>query len=213
MNIFIIGNIHREPLVLPHIKHMNPIISMTPDYPYNVIGQFRCFHGHTNALRTYMTDETACVFEDDCVPIPEHDWQKTILVAGELIQRVSFEIVCLHGRGFDFKNFMPYRFQGFDWLIPKPNIAPWVLGTLVYVIGKTAAERFIDADFWLHGTNIDIFLWHGRNRFCMLDPRQFVKDKTLSETRIAENPPPFIHGHGAEGSILQNPRNTEQVIR
>lgn len=212
MNTLVIASIHRTPLITPYIGHLNPIVSLTPDYPMPACGHCRCFRGHTNALKAYMTDETALVFEDDCKVDESKPWKEVIVAASDMVASGQFEILCLHGRGFDFRKFIQFPQGGFNWL--KPNTRDrWVLGTLVYVIGKKAAKQFIDNEFYRHGTNIDVFLWSYRFDFALLDPRQFVTDKRLSETLIAENPPPFIHGHGAEGSVLQNPHNTQYINR
>lgn len=212
MNTIIIANIHREPLVTPHVEMLNPKIAFAADWPFPAIGHYRCYHGHTNALTAYMKDETALVFEDDCIPDSKCKWRGAITVANRLIMERQCEMVCLHGRGFDFLKFRKERRHGFDWLIPITEDR-WVLGTLCYVIGRKAAERWIKQDFWLHGTNIDVFVWSNRFNFWMIDPRQFVDMKTTTETLVAERPGPFIHGHGAEGSVLQNPRNTHCVNR
>lgn len=210
MNTIIVSNVHSKPLY--DFAELNPIVSLTPDYPYPKIGHFRCFHGHTNALKAYMEDDIALVIEDDCVPDQTLPWRAAIDAAQLMIMYSDYEMVCLHGRGFDFSKFEKREQFAFDWLAPKTEDR-WVLGTLIYVINRQAAKKFCDADFWTHATNIDIFLWSKNFNFCLLDPRQFVTDATLSETRIAENPPPFIHGRGGETSMIEHPRNTEYVIR
>lgn len=193
MNTLIIGNVHREQLILPHVREYNPIVSYTPDYPYHCIGHYRCFTGHTNAMAVNMTDETALVFEDDAVPDKRMNWKGAIEAANKMVLEKGWEIVCLHGRGFDHAKFDRFREYGFEWL--KPNTQDrWVLGTLCYVISQRAAKKWIKQDFWLHGTNIDLFVWSHRFDFCMIDPSPFIHDRHQS-------------------SILENPRNTECVVR
>ena len=209
MNTIVISNVHREPLVWPYVQDMKPIRTFTPDWPYHCIGQFRCFHGHTQALTCYMTDDTACVMEDDCVPYEDTPWKDVINAANQLVLDGSYEIVCLHGRGFDFNKFDNFDAHGFNWLKPKTEYR-WVLGTLIYVIGKNAAKKFIDSDFWLHGTNIDLFLWSHLFNFCMIDPCQFEQQVNLQ--KAIEHPKPFKHDRH-QGSIIENPKNVECVIR
>mgnify|MGYP003575507891 CR=1 FL=1 len=193
MNTLVIGNVHPPQLITGYISYLNPIVSLTPDYAYHCIGHYRCFTGHTNALTAYMTDETALVFEDDAVPDSRHDWKRSIEAANALVLEERFEIVCLHGRGFDYQKFRKMEAHGFSWLIPTTEDR-WVLGTLCYVISRKAAEKWIKEDFWLHGTNIDLFVWSNRFNFCMIDPTPFIHDRS-------------------QGSILENPKNTEVVVR
>lgn len=212
MNTLVISNIHRAPKILPYLEGFNPIRSLSPDYVFCCIGQMRCYHGHLIALKCYMTDETAMVFEDDAVPFEDVAWKESIEAANKMVLEKGYDIVCFSGRGFDFNKFDKISEYGFDWLVPHAGHR-WVLGTLAYLTGRKVAAEIIKQDFWLHRTNMDMFLWGERFNFLMLDPRQFVKDKTLSETLIGENPPPFIHACGAETSVIANPRNVECVIR
>jgi hypothetical protein len=197
MQTFVISNIHRPPLILPYIKDYNPIITLTPDYPYHAIGHFRCFHGHTNALFSYMNDEVALVFEDDCVPEKGKNWQETIRMGEKMIIEQGHEIVSLHCRSCNFDKMPKKQYYGYSWLLPDLENHYWVdtvHGTLVYLISKSMAKKFIDADFWMHGTNIDCWLWSLRHDFCILDPSPFIHDRS-------------------QGSILENPKNVDNVIR
>lgn len=196
MKTIVVSNIHRTPLITPHISHLNPVSTLTPDYPYPAIGHYRCWYGHVNALICHMDADakSILVFEDDAIPDKGKDWNAAILAGQKMVEEDGFEIACLHGRGYDTEKFYTLNKYGFDWLVPNTEDR-WVLGTLTYVMSRRAADRFIADDFHIHGTNIDIWMWSHRNHFCL------IKDT------------PFIHGHGNEGSILERPRNTECVNR
>ncbi len=105
MNTLVISNIHREPKILPYLEGSNPIRSLSADIPFCCIGQMRCYHGHLIALKCYMTDETAMVFEDDAVPFDGVDWKGSIEAANKMVLEKGYDIVCFSGRGFDFSKF------------------------------------------------------------------------------------------------------------
>lgn len=205
MNALIISNVHREPLIAPHIEYLNPVRSLTPDYPHPQIGHCRCFHGHTNALLAYMTDDSAIVFEDDCVPDHNYDWKEVIRVAQKMVEESGWEFACLHGRGFDYQMFNQFHAKGLDWLSPNTE-HQWVLGTLVYAINRDGARKFCSVDYWAGGCNIDLFVWSKRHNYCLLDPRQFGGNSTI------EHPKPFDHNR-TQGSLLENGRNIDPVYR
>lgn len=140
-----------------------------------------------------MTDDTALVCEDDCVPDDRMPWKEAIEAGNKMVLEQGYEMACLHGRGFDYGKFKRIKEYGHDWLIPETE-ARWVLGTLCYVIGKKAAKKFMDTDYWVNGCNIDLFLWSNRFNFCMIDPTPFIHDRS-------------------QGSLLENSKNTEYVIR
>lgn len=203
MKTFVISNVHRPALVLPHIQEFNPIVSLTPDYPYHCIGHFRCFHGHTNALFAHGVDlgtEPVLVFEDDCVPVPGSPWREQIEAGKQLLIEGGYDLVCLHGRSCDWSRFKKFLFCGWPVLEPDFDTMPagqWesmTQGTLAYIITPSMARRFINADFWLHGTNIDCWLWTRHHKFCIMEPNNFIHDRS-------------------QGSILENPRNVENVVR
>lgn len=209
MNSIVISNVHREPIITPYIGHMNPVRSLTPDYPHPQIGHIRCFQGHTNALRAYMTDETACVFEDDCRPYGDCPWEDAIRAADGLVLSEKLDFVCLHGRGFEFGLFDTFKHSGFEWMRPNAE-HQWVLGTLVYVASVSGAKKFTDVEYWCGGCNIDLFMWSRRHNWVMIDPRQFVTGH--SEQQMAEQPRPFAHDR-CQGSLIENGRNVQHVYR
>lgn len=195
MKTFVISNVHRPPLILPYLKDYNPIVTLTPDYPYHCIGHFRCFHGHTNALFAYM-DDISLVFEDDCVPDTKFDWKNIIECGKKMITEQGFEIVSLHCRSCYFDKMPKKSFYGLNWILPDKDLY-WldgVHGTLCYLISEEMSKKFIDADFWTHGTNIDCWLWSPKHNFCILENSPFIHDRS-------------------QGSILESPKNVDNVIR
>jgi hypothetical protein len=141
-----------------------------------------------------MTDDSCLVFEDDCVPDQTQPWNAAIDAGNRMVLEQGYDMACLHGRGFDYALFDRRSEYGFNWLFPKEGTHRWVLGTLCYVISKAAAKRFYDTDYWCGGCNIDLFMWSERFNFCVIDPTPFIHDRT-------------------QGSILENSKNCEYVIR
>lgn len=196
----IVSNVHREPLAWPHFKDFDPVRTYTPDYPQPKLGQMRCRTGTTNALKAFAWDaDAALVVEDDCVPDNNYDWRGAINAGLDILKEGDYELVCLHGRGWQTETghnkFKQFRKGGWVWLYPTIE-HQWVLGTLIYLINREAIRKFCNADFWVDQTNIDLHLWNKQYKWCMLETGEKV----------------FIHDR-SQGSLLENGKNTEYVNR
>src|SRR5262245_32864871 len=128
-SIVVVANAHRPAIVVDALGGIEHIVSTTPDYElpvdfatginlasYNQVGAYRCFRGHQAALGRAL-GATALVLEDDAVP-NARDWLTVVESAASAL--VDFEVVSLHGRGFD-----PEKFErrttvaGRDVLVPR----------------------------------------------------------------------------------------------
>lgn len=203
MKTLVVSNVHRPALVLPHVKHLNPIVGLTCDYPHAKIGQARCRMGTANVLKMALGDDPNedrfLTFEDDCQCNDQYDWWGAVNVASEILGEGEFNAICLHGRGWQneptHNKFKAFQKGGWNWLYPTIE-HHWIQGTLVHLLNREAAQQFVDADFWLDGTFIDHFLWSTRFKWCLLESGEKV----------------FIHDR-SQGSLLENSKNTEFVNR
>ena len=199
MNTIVICTVHREPKVKPYIWSLDPHYSYTDDRPGIACGQTRCISGHFTGLAAYMTDETACVIEDDCIPNTNHDWMAAIKEGNDLVLEGITDIACLHAR----KNESLPEWglhaltRQFEWRKPAPEgtLHQELHGTLIYVINRAAAWKFRQFDPWVTYCPIDLLMWSKNFNFLWL------KQDHLN--------PPFIHGCGSEESILEHPKNQQ----
>lgn len=201
MNTIVVCHPQREPLVRLHIAELNPLYSWGADYPGTPIGTYRCQMGHITALAAYMTDDVAVVFEDDCVPNKNRDWQGAIEEAASIVRSGLSEIVCLHGRGNEEipAKFQFERHERFEWARP-PAAEYTVQGTLAYVVGREGAWKIRQLDPWLWAFHaLDTILWSSRFDWMLL--------KDVEPGDWWANPH-FHHGAGAENSLLRNPLNS-----
>jgi hypothetical protein len=202
MQTIVIRNVHREPLVAPFLDEFSPVYSYCDDRPGIACGQTRCIAGHQTALAAYMTDETALVIEDDCVPNANLDWRGAIKEANDLVLSGRCEVACLHGRGEEEipKKFRFKRYKNFNWAVP-PKEHYSIQGTLIYVCNKAAAWKFRQFDPWIRYSPIDAIWWSPNFDWMLLEDKWTTSPFSWT--------PRFFHGHGAQGSILENPRNKE----
>lgn len=194
MNTIVVCTVHREPKVKKWLgEHESIKYSYTGDYTGFPGGQYRCWMGHITGLAAYMTDDTAIVFEDDCVVDDERNWMQAIVVAQKLVDQKKFDVVSLHCRGLDMAElgWITHHESGFTFRHP-PQKQHYVLnGTLAYVINKKAAWEFRNMDPFVSYNPIDLTLWSREFNYCILENT------------------PFIHGAGHKESILENPKNMQ----
>ena len=174
--IIVVANKHREPLVVPFLQAYKHTISMSADYTLPVgfapdpaykeyteylqgrqLGHYRAWCGHQDALKLAKTN-LVLMLEDDAVPFP--GWHEVVEKC--LPYLGTYEVISLHGRGFDLQEFkrqqeiMPGR------SIYKSNVPDAIVkivrgSSLAYLIkGKRAMNRLINKTY--SGMPIDLYL-------------------------------------------------------
>jgi hypothetical protein len=195
LDIVVVANPHRSPLVVGHLGERAHRVSYTPDYPLpalarrhpmaacvyvaNPLGAYRCYRGHQDALRL-ATGEAILVLEDDAVP-NRSDWMEAVAVAATLLPR--FEIVSLHARGARaIDETIVLEGHRFHTLLPTTRRRllrsvrmRWCQATLAYVISRAAAQRLV-ARPW-DGLPIDHCL-PNEFRFCLIGSSPFDHDRS-----------------------------------
>ena len=187
MEIVVVANRHRKPLVEKHLLGFKHIISYTKDYNlpadfkpetikyvYNHTGAYRCFKGHQDAIR-FCREENVLVLEDDAVPKIK-DWYNIVMDSVHLLN--SFEIVSLHGRNRQEELYKIYEEirPGNNFLyIPKKKGPTWVQGSLAYLINKRSFGKLLG--YVYNGTPVDILLVNYFS-FCLIEKSPFKHDRS-----------------------------------
>ena len=186
--IVVVTSPNRNSLLLPHIKHLNPIVSVTPNYElpigfnppikgmtHNHLGAYRCFKGHQDAIAKAKDSkyDYALIFEDDAVPnIP--DWD--IVVEDSVCLLKSFELVSFHGRQHELSAFDVYKHYAtynMNWL--KRYKDTWIVAALAYLVSRQQYDKLLAFEY--DGTPWDIVLY--RNfKYCLMEPSCFNHDRT-----------------------------------
>lgn len=200
-SIVVVANKHRPALVLESLDGIAHVVSSTPDYElpsdfatgislaaYNHVGAYRCFRGHQDALDHVSGDavraigrdavrvvgrDAVLVLEDDAVPNTP-DWLSIVESAAATL--ADFEVISLHGRGFDPAKFERRAMvERRDVLVPRFSCGPVrVFGSLAYLIREKAMRRFMAMVY--DGVPVDLLL-PNRFKFCLLNPSPFDHDR------------------------------------
>jgi len=183
--IVVVTSPKRNSLLLPHIKHLNPVVSVTPNYElparfdppvkgltYNHLGTYRCFKGHQDAIAKAKDSkyDYALIFEDDAVPnISAWD----ILVEDSVCLLKSFELVSFHGRQHDLGNFACY-YSNYRFMYPIVK-GSWIVAALAYLVPREQYDKLLAFEY--DGTPWDIVLY--RNfKYCLMEPSCFDHDRS-----------------------------------
>jgi len=185
LDIIVVSTKKRKALIISHLKELNPIISITPDYSlpegfeptvkgltYNHLGTYRCFRGHQDAI-TKATKDYALIFEDDAVP-NRPDWYK--VVCDSLFLADVYDLVSFHARGYDRSLFIPFNSihnpHNFIW---TSHEGIWIVAALAYLISKENYERAIN--FTYDGTPWDLVLYRNFS-YCLMEKSPFDHDRS-----------------------------------
>lgn len=186
MEVIVVANHKRKPLIVDHLQGIEHTIHYTTDYdlpegwkpkPGNegLIQRhergYRCFRGHQDAHKL-IEGQHALILEDDAVP-NRSDWLDVVTVSESLID--GFELVSLHSRGYDLQEYDRVS----DWDIGElrffvPRIPrTWIVATLAYIIRKDAVDLVGEAEF--DGFPLDLWVYRRLN-YCLLHPSPFNHD-------------------------------------
>ena len=177
LDIVVVANRHRTPLIARHLSGHRYTLSYTKDYrlpsgysPHPVCrwllrgsesGPLRCYRGHIDALRLASRD-AILVFEDDAVP-NRPDWMAVVRRAAALLR--NWDVVLLHARDVGTVDrvwtSVDLTFYTLGTSTLSRNGATcslrFALGTsLAYLIRGTAARRLLRRPF--DGYPIDLLL-------------------------------------------------------
>ena len=186
--IVVVTSPKRNSLLLPHIKHLNPIVSVTPNYElpigfdppikgmtHNHLGTYRCFKGHQDAIAKAKESKYGCalIFEDDAVPNIS-DWDTVVEDSIYLLK--SFELVSFHGRQHELSAFDVYRHYtayNMNWI--KRYKDTWIVAALAYLVPREQYDKLLAFEY--DGTPWDIVLY--RNfKYCLMEPSCFNHDRS-----------------------------------
>ena len=185
IEILIVGNRYRPPLIQPHVEHL-PYKLFTQDfdpppgwkpaqqnegYTHNHKNGYRAFRGHQEAWKN-LSKPIGLALEDDAVPNRPDWWEVVNYAVNHWLPNV--ELVALHGR--------QHRADLFEKIVyPKLNVGVWwpkvkdfwMVGSLAYLMKRETAQRLID--FQLDGVPIDIFLFKNFS-LVLVEPSPFTHD-------------------------------------
>ena len=187
-DIIVVTNHHREALILEYLKDIPHKKSYTPDYELpekfkpDVVGfvqehchtgAYRCFRGHQDAIKLCEHDN-ALILEDDAVPNTP-DWLDIVKESVECLD--EFELVSLHGRGFNRQSFVECKKirPGNNMLTMRTKGgAPFICGSLAYMLNRKMFSRILDHRY--NGLPMDLFLY-SKFDFCLLEKSPFDHDR------------------------------------
>lgn len=183
MNIIVVGNKHRKPLITEHLQNYRHQVHYCRDYDlpanwidrhkviFNTTGHLRAFRGHQDAL--IECTSTCLVFEDDAVPL-SNLWPLTALSAYAYLD--DFDWISLHGREYSLLDFTKIADLGHGYALYTNNHAYGINGCcMAYWMKASTAERFREADF--DGYPDDHYLWQRFNA-AIVDPSPFKHDRS-----------------------------------
>ena len=189
LDVVIVANHHRKAFILDYLENIPHKVSYTIDYtlPENFepeipglvqpnchTGAYRCFKGHQDAIKM-CGKENVLILEDDAVP-NVGDWYNIVQDSISLLD--NFEIVSLHGRGFDRKlytNFTEIRPNNNFIYILKKEESVWVCATLAYLINKRSFDKMLSYNYI--GKPLDILLYNEFS-FCLLEHSPFDHNRS-----------------------------------
>ena len=183
MNIIVVGNHHRKPLITEHLQdfrftqHHCADFNLPEDFVDrhrllpNLTGAYRAFRGHQEAAAYLKT--VALVFEDDAVPTTQF-WPAIALKAFSYLDR--FDWISLHGREYELSKFEKVADLGLGYgLYTNPSI-PGINGScMAYWTKKTTADTYREAVF--DGYPCDWYLWQ-KFKAAIVDPSPFRHDRS-----------------------------------
>lgn len=187
MNIIVVGNTHRKPLVTEHLQNYHHVEHHCFDYdlPPNwvdrhkilapnisIAGAYRAFRGHQDALQHVQT--SALVFEDDAVPMT-FLWPVIALAAYSYLD--EFDWISLHGREYDRSETEVVGDLGHGYhLLKSRHPSKGINGCcMAYWIKKETADLYREAEF--DGMPCDWFFWL-RFKGAMIEPTPFRHDRS-----------------------------------
>jgi len=187
--IVVVTSPNRNSLLLPRIKHLNPIVSVTPNYDlpagfnpsvkgltYNHLGTYRCFKGHQDAITKAKDSKYnyALIFEDDAIP-NKQDWDVIVEDSVSLLERKQFDLVSFHGRQHDLKCFDCHTlYIEYQMIFPAAKNL-WIVAALAYLIPREQYDKLLAFEY--DGTPWDIVLY--RNfKYCLMEPSCFNHDRS-----------------------------------
>jgi len=191
LEIIIVGNKRKEIITTEFLKDVPHRVFYTFDYDLPkdfkikseflkyksssqfVLGAYRCFRGHQDAINS-MEKDYALIFEDDAI-VDNDSWIDVLDSAISLMDR--FDIVSLHGRGFDYSKFDVVNKGIYKFYHKKSFVREnesWVLGALAYIVKKSTKEK-IGREVY-EGNPMDLYIANNFD-FCFLDPSPFVHDR------------------------------------
>jgi len=191
LEIVIVGNKRKEIITAEFLKDIPYRIFYTTDYDLpkdfrinskyliyvsafkNMLGAYRCFRGHQDALKS-CTKENILVFEDDAVP-NRGDWLEVVSKSIKMLEQ--FEIVSLHGRKVDFSLFNCIDKDDLKYFYKKNiNRDVKVYGSLCYLINKKTIDKVIQDEY--EGYPMDMYI-SNRFSYCLLNPSPFNHDRKM----------------------------------
>lgn len=192
IDIFVVANPHRKPLIAPYLKGLDATIYKTPDYTvpkkwksdpkwqyiYNAQGRkganghLRCNTGHQDCLKK-MAHNKALMLEDDAVPNSK-GWKALVELSIPLLEK--YEVVSLHGRLMRMREWKKFRHAGHTFLEPCEQKTGNVFccGSLAYLITKDAGQKMIKLPFT--GMPQDMTICN-KFTFCVLKNSPFNHDR------------------------------------
>jgi hypothetical protein len=187
VNIIVVANLHRKPLVTEHLQHYRHIEHHCADYDLpvgwvdrhkilapnsSVAGAYRAFRGHQDALAHVQT--SALVFEDDAVPTT-YLWPVIALTAYSFLD--EFDWISLHGREYDRSQMRVHADLGHSYqLLTCDQPTKGVNGCcMAYWIKKETADRYREAEF--DGMPCDWFFWK-KLKGALIEPTPFRHDRS-----------------------------------
>ena len=183
MNIIVVGNTHRQPLVNAHLASYSFVQHNCEDYALpqgwvdryevipNRVGAYRAFRGHQDALG-YVHD-TSLVFEDDAVPVT-YLWPNVALWAFSFLDH--FDWISLHGREYNLKEFTKIGdLSGHYGLYTNKGITHINGCCMAYWMKKRTADVFRTAEF--DGLPCDWLMWE-RFNVAIVHPSPFRHDRS-----------------------------------
>jgi len=184
VDIIVVANRKRKPLVVFHLTGLNYKVSYSEDHnlpeefksewiglvmPTCHLGHMRCFKGHQKALSEIVND-CALILEDDAIP-NTGIWIQKIYDAIALLQR--FEIVSFHGRSYQEELFRPV-IENPEYLEPI-NPPVWIVAALAYLVKKETAEKLLQHQY--NGKPWDVLLYQHYS-YCVLKNSIFNHDRS-----------------------------------
>lgn len=212
IDIIVLANKHRKPLVEEYLDKIPHKTSLTPDYNLpndfkptprsdplfisNHTGALRCYNGHIDALKL-TTEDIVLVLEDDAIPNCPN-WLEIVHKSIDMLNK--FEIVSLHGRSISgIKNRIIKNGLEFLELEPievkheqtgKKGHLKYILGSLAYLIHKRDINKIIDSKY--DGFPFD-FKISNDMKFCVIKNSPF--DHNRSQPSLVEHPAEHITEH------------------
>lgn len=185
MNIIIVSNAHRKPLITEELdqKHYAYHRHVSHDYMlptgfvdrhkiiFNPTGCYRAFKAHQDALAHVCS--AALVFEDDAIPLTD-GWTEVAVHAFSYLDKFGW--ISLHGRDFDVNKFTKIASLGYNYALYACDEPTGVNGCcMAYWITETAASRYRAATF--DGFPCDWWMWQ-KFKGAVVHPSPFGHDRS-----------------------------------